>query len=271
MSSFYLEPSPSHPYWTLCPPKALPWRALPKACFLSSPFSFSLNSSPWIILPLYKISFQFNFPSETNILKDGFTLMWPLHSFPFILCLSFIRLSPRHSLKAFTKIMYYLIWACCVYVSHSVVSNSLWPQGLGPTRLLCPWDSPGMNTGAGCHFLLQGIFLIQRSNPGLLHCRKICISNPHLNYQRLKHLPARRETRVQSLGREDPLEKEMATHSSILAWKIPWTEEPGRLQSTGVTKSWTQLSDFTHSLNLEAIIDTALNLSALLSLLSSGL
>ena len=51
--------------------------------------------------------------------------------------------------------------------------------------------------------------------------------------QRLKCLPARRETRVQSLGREDPLEKEMATHSTILAWRIPWTEEPGRLQSTG--------------------------------------
>ena len=51
--------------------------------------------------------------------------------------------------------------------------------------------------------------------------------------QRLKRLPARQETRVQSLGQEDPLEKEMATHSSILAWKIPWTEEPGRLQSMG--------------------------------------
>ena len=51
--------------------------------------------------------------------------------------------------------------------------------------------------------------------------------------QRVKHLPAMQETRVQSLGPEDPLEKEMATHSSILAWKIPWTEKPGRLQSTG--------------------------------------
>ena len=50
--------------------------------------------------------------------------------------------------------------------------------------------------------------------------------------QRLKYLPAVRETWVQSLGREDPLEKEMATHSSILAWRIPWTEEPGGLQST---------------------------------------
>ena len=51
--------------------------------------------------------------------------------------------------------------------------------------------------------------------------------------QRLKRLPAMRETWVQSLGREDPMEKEVATHSSILAWRIPWTEEPGGLQSTG--------------------------------------
>ena len=51
--------------------------------------------------------------------------------------------------------------------------------------------------------------------------------------QRLKHLPAMRETWVRFLGREDPLEKEMATHSSILAWRIPWTEEPDRLQSMG--------------------------------------
>ena len=51
--------------------------------------------------------------------------------------------------------------------------------------------------------------------------------------QRLKCLPPMRETWVRSLGQEDPLEKEMVTHSSILAWSIPWTEEPGRLQSTG--------------------------------------
>ena len=52
--------------------------------------------------------------------------------------------------------------------------------------------------------------------------------------QRLKSLPAMQETWVQSLDREDPLEKEMATHSSTLAWKILWMEEPGRLQSTGL-------------------------------------
>ena len=51
--------------------------------------------------------------------------------------------------------------------------------------------------------------------------------------QMVRRLPTVRETQVQSLGQEDPLEKEMATHSSTLAWKIPWTEESGRLQSMG--------------------------------------
>ena len=52
----------------------------------------------------------------------------------------------------------------------------------------------------------------------------------------VKHLPTMQETQVLSLGWEDPLEKEMAAHSSILAWKIPWTEEPGGLQSTGLQR-----------------------------------
>ena len=52
--------------------------------------------------------------------------------------------------------------------------------------------------------------------------------------QRLKHLPGMQEPRVRSPGQEDPLEKEMATHSSILAWRIPWTEKPSRLQSMGL-------------------------------------
>ena len=61
--------------------------------------------------------------------------------------------------------------------------------------------------------------------------------------QRVKRLSARRETRVQSLGREDPLEKEMATHSSIYAWRAPCMEEPGRLQSPGSQSVGTRLSD----------------------------
>ena len=56
----------------------------------------------------------------------------------------------------------------CVCVC-SVMSNSLWPYGLQPTRLLCPWDSPGKNIGVGCCALLQGIFPTQGSNPSLLH------------------------------------------------------------------------------------------------------
>ena len=53
-------------------------------------------------------------------------------------------------------------------LSHSVVSDSLRPYGLWPTRLLCPWNFPGKNTGVGCHFLLQGIFPSQGTNPSLL-------------------------------------------------------------------------------------------------------
>ena len=59
----------------------------------------------------------------------------------------------------------------------------------------------------------------------------------------VKNPPMMQHTQVRSLGREDSLEKEMATHSRILAWEIPWTEEPGGLQSMGSQKSRTQLSD----------------------------
>ena len=68
----------------------------------------------------------------------------------------------------------------------------------------------------------------------------------------IKPLPTMRETWVQSLGWEDLLEKEMATHSSILAWKIPWTEEPGRLQSMG-SQSQTRLSDFPFTLYIPRV------------------
>ena len=63
----------------------------------------------------------------------------------------------------------------------------------------------------------------------------------------VKNPTAIQEIWVQSLGWDDSLEKEMATHSSILAWKIPWMEEPGRLQSMGL-QSWTHLNDFTFTL-----------------------
>ena len=62
--------------------------------------------------------------------------------------------------------------------SRSVMSDSLQPHGL--TKLLCPWDFPGNSTGVDCHFLLQGIFQTQGSNPGLLHCRQMLY---HLSHQ----------------------------------------------------------------------------------------
>ena len=67
----------------------------------------------------------------------------------------------------------------CAVLSHAVMSESLQLHGLQPTRLLCPWTSPGKNTGMGCHALLQGIFPSQWSNPGLPHCRQIlyCLSH----------------------------------------------------------------------------------------------
>ena len=70
-----------------------------------------------------------------------------------------------------------------------------------------------------------------------------------------KNLPAMQETQIQSLGWEDPLEKEMAIHFSILAWRIPWTEEPGRLQSMGsqrVRQNWA--TEYTHTLKKSSAI-----------------
>ena len=72
-----------------------------------------------------------------------------------------------------------LLWVCSVKVAQSC--STLQPHGLQPTRLLCPWDSPGQNTGVGSHSLLQGIVLTQGSNTCLLHCRQI------LYHLRLSH------------------------------------------------------------------------------------
>ena len=68
----------------------------------------------------------------------------------------------------------------CVCVSCFVMSDSLQPHKLWPARLLSLWNFPGKNTGMGCHFLLQGIFLTQGSNPGRLRCRQILY---HLSYR----------------------------------------------------------------------------------------
>ena len=129
----------------------------------------------------------------------------------------------------------------CYSLRHVLLLVTPWsvacqaPFSMG--SLLCPWDSPGKNTGVGCHFLFRGIFPTQRLNPGLLYCRQTLYL---LSHQRRDRLPTPvflsfscgsagislqcRETWVRSLGWEDPLKKGMVTHSSILAWRIPWTE-----------------------------------------------
>ena len=71
----------------------------------------------------------------------------------------------------------------------------------------------------------------------------IKLQEPVVVAQMVKNLPAMQETQVPSLGQEYPLEKEMATHSNIFAWRIPWTEEPSGLQPIQLEKNWIQLSD----------------------------
>ena len=105
------------------------------------------------------------------------------------------------------------------------MSDSVRPHRRQPTRLPRPWDSPGKNTGVGCHFLLER-----------KHYWYIMMFGASLVAQTVKNLLAVWETWVQSLGQEDSLEKGMATHSSILAWRTPWTEEPGRLHSMGLQR-----------------------------------
>ena len=77
----------------------------------------------------------------------------------------------------------------------------------------------------------------------VLICLSLIISEGFPHGSVVKNPPAMQKTLVRSLGWEDPLEKEMVTHSSNLAWEIPWMETPGRLQSVGLQKSRTQLSD----------------------------
>ena len=129
--------------------------------------SIRLRMGPWVF-PLH--------PCETQGKPPSFSL----HLFP---CLpkegsslfhwtASIRFKGVHPTKDF--------WTHRYSVSHSVLSYSLWSHGLYPARLLCPWSSPGLNTEVGCHSLLQGILLTHRSNPGLLHCRRI---HCHLSYR----------------------------------------------------------------------------------------
>ena len=110
--------------------------------------------------------------------------------------------------------------------------SPLWRRKLQPTPVLLPGKSHGWRRLVGCSpWCGAELDMTER-----LHSLSLPIYCPLMRSrvaQRLKRLPAMWETWVQSLGWEDPLGKEMATHSSILAWRIPWMEEPSGLQSTG--------------------------------------
>ena len=106
-------------------------------------------------------------------------------------------------------------------VSHSVVSNSLQPHGLQPARILCPWKSPGKNSGMGCHSLLHGIFSTQGLNLGLLHHRQILCHlshqrNPILTQEKLKTTP-RSRLGLLILHKDIVLGKQLA-----LKWSPGW-------------------------------------------------
>ena len=103
-----------------------------------------------------------------------------------------------------------------------------WRRRWQPTAVLLPGESHGWKSLVGYNPWGRK----ESDTTERLHFHFLStLIRASLVAQRVKHLPARRETWVRSLGGEDPLEKEMATHSSILAWKTPWTEKPGRLQS----------------------------------------
>ena len=113
------------------------------------------------------------------------------------------------------------------------------PPSMGFSRQVCwsglPFPSPGDLPDPGIKPkspALQADALLSEPSPGV--CSNSCPFDGL--FQTVKHLPAMRETWVRFLGREDTLEKEMATHSSTFAWKIPWTEEPGMLQSVGLQR-----------------------------------
>ena len=133
-------------------------------------------------------------------------------------------------------------WLTLYWAALLILHYDYWPsaQPIAWGQSFCVWKEELTECGPAMPDRLHELLLF----PGSLHLRRASVVA-----QTVKRLPTMREIRVQSLDWEDPLEKEMATHSHILAWKIPWMEEPGRLQSMWsqrVRHDWvTSLSLFT--------------------------
>ena len=102
----------------------------------------------------------------------------------------------------------------------SVVSDSLRPHGLQPTRLLCPWDFPGKTTGADCHFLLQGVFPTQGSNPGLPHRRQMLYRLSHQGSPRSNAIMQNRYFSELSMSETWRLEKRAREAFLPYAWHL---------------------------------------------------
>ena len=126
----------------------------------------------------------------------------------------------------------------CVCSVVSVVSDFLCPHGLQPTRLLCPWDFPGKNTGEGRHALLQGIFLTQESNPYLLHCRRILYHWATVEAHGMKGQPLNAcKAPFKKEGRRVVVGKTKVTcPGKTLSWN--WLESKGKRQNS----RWSQHS-----------------------------
>ena len=118
------------------------------------------------------------------------------------------------------------------------LARSPWSRRWQFTPIFFPGKSHGQRSLVGCSPW-------GRKESGTTERLHYLLIRASLVTQMVKNLPAKQETRVRSLGQEDPLEKKMATHSSILAWKISWTEKPGGLQSMGPQR--VGMTEHTHS------------------------
>ena len=139
------------------------------------------------------------------------------------------------------KLIFFLKQSLCYLITKSC-PDSLQPHRVYPARLLCPWDFPGKKTGVGCHFLLQGIFLMQGLNSHLLHCpftdhclvviKRACITQ--WSYEPRSAGPPKTNGSYVSIGTRlhprqwrvlikcDALEEGLANQPSILAMRAPW-------------------------------------------------